>query len=125
MRTQADVFDRLFNFSEKRLARILLLMAEFVKPGKSEMSMPPIAPEATALLESAIRAGIGVRIQPQKQSTGAAGRHRDAFVRCAVIKVNRVSILANRLSAGKYDVVDIPFSFIPSFRTKYPGVSSL
>jgi CRP-like cAMP-binding protein len=30
MRTQADLIDQLFNSSEKRLARILLLMAEFV-----------------------------------------------------------------------------------------------
>jgi CRP/FNR family transcriptional regulator, cyclic AMP receptor protein len=33
MRTQADLVDQLFNSSEKRLARILLLMAEFGEPG--------------------------------------------------------------------------------------------
>jgi CRP/FNR family cyclic AMP-dependent transcriptional regulator len=33
MRIQADLVDQLFNSSEKRLARILLLMAEFGKPG--------------------------------------------------------------------------------------------
>jgi len=33
MRTQADLVDQLFNNSEKRLARILLLMAEFGEPG--------------------------------------------------------------------------------------------
>jgi hypothetical protein len=32
MRVQADLVDQLFNSSEKRLARILLLMAEFGKP---------------------------------------------------------------------------------------------
>jgi len=32
MRTQADLVDQIFNSSEKRLARILLLMAEFGKP---------------------------------------------------------------------------------------------
>jgi CRP/FNR family cyclic AMP-dependent transcriptional regulator len=31
MRIQADLVDQLFNSSEKRLARILLLMAEFGK----------------------------------------------------------------------------------------------
>ena len=35
MRTQADLVDQLFNSSEKRLARILLLMAEFGKPGET------------------------------------------------------------------------------------------
>lgn len=32
MRTQADLVDQLFNSSEKRLARVLLLMAEFGQP---------------------------------------------------------------------------------------------
>jgi CRP-like cAMP-binding protein len=35
MRIQADLVDQLFNSSEKRLARILLLMAEFGKPSSS------------------------------------------------------------------------------------------
>jgi hypothetical protein len=34
--------DQLFNSSEKRLARILLLMAEFGKPGERETFIPPI-----------------------------------------------------------------------------------
>ncbi len=48
MRTQADLVDQLFNSSEKRLARILLLMAEFGKPGEPEMLIPPITQEALA-----------------------------------------------------------------------------
>jgi CRP-like cAMP-binding protein len=40
MRVQADLVDQLFNSSEKRLARILLLMAEFGKPGEPEMLLP-------------------------------------------------------------------------------------
>jgi CRP/FNR family cyclic AMP-dependent transcriptional regulator len=43
MRTQADLVDQLFNSSEKRLARILLLMAEFGKPGERETYIPPIS----------------------------------------------------------------------------------
>ncbi len=35
MKTQADLVDQLFNSSEKRLARILLLMAEFGQPGET------------------------------------------------------------------------------------------
>jgi CRP/FNR family transcriptional regulator, cyclic AMP receptor protein len=42
MRTQADLVDQLFNSSEKRLARILLLLAEFGKPGEPESLIPPI-----------------------------------------------------------------------------------
>jgi len=48
MRAQADLVDQLFNSSEKRLARILLLMAEFGKPGDPETFIPPITQEALA-----------------------------------------------------------------------------
>jgi CRP-like cAMP-binding protein len=48
MRTQADLVDQLFNSSEKRLARILLLMAEFGKPGETGICIPPISQETLA-----------------------------------------------------------------------------
>jgi CRP-like cAMP-binding protein len=48
MRTQADLVDQLFNSSEKRLARILLLMAEFCGPGEPESLIPPITQETLA-----------------------------------------------------------------------------
>jgi CRP-like cAMP-binding protein len=48
MRTQADLVDQLFNSSEKRLACILLLMAEFGKPGEPEMLIPAITQETLA-----------------------------------------------------------------------------
>jgi CRP/FNR family cyclic AMP-dependent transcriptional regulator len=48
MRIQADLVDQLFNSSERRLARILLLMAEFGEPGKSEHLLPPITQETLA-----------------------------------------------------------------------------
>jgi len=48
MRTQADLVDQLFNSSEKRLARILLLMAEFGKPGERETYIPPVSQETLA-----------------------------------------------------------------------------
>jgi CRP/FNR family cyclic AMP-dependent transcriptional regulator len=48
MRTQADLVDQLFNSSEKRLARILLLMAEYGEPGKPEPFIPPITQETLA-----------------------------------------------------------------------------
>jgi CRP-like cAMP-binding protein len=48
MRIQADLVDPLFNSSEKRLARILLLMAEFGKPGEPEQYIPKISPETFA-----------------------------------------------------------------------------
>jgi CRP/FNR family transcriptional regulator, cyclic AMP receptor protein len=48
MRTQADLVDHLFNSSEKRLARILLLMAEFGKPGEPETFIPAVTQETLA-----------------------------------------------------------------------------
>jgi CRP-like cAMP-binding protein len=48
MRTQADLVDQLFNNSEKRLARILLLMAEFGQPGEPENLIPQITQETLA-----------------------------------------------------------------------------
>jgi len=48
MRTQADLVDQLFNSSERRLARILLLMAEFGKPGDPERLIPKISQETLA-----------------------------------------------------------------------------
>jgi CRP/FNR family transcriptional regulator, cyclic AMP receptor protein len=48
MRTQADLIDQLFNSSEKRLARILLLLAEFGKPGEPESLIPEITQETLA-----------------------------------------------------------------------------
>ena len=48
MRTQADLVDQLFNSSEKRLARILLLMAEFGKAGEPETLIPKITQETLA-----------------------------------------------------------------------------
>jgi len=48
MRIQADLVDQLFNSSEKRLARILLLMAEFGKPGEAEQYIPKISQETLA-----------------------------------------------------------------------------
>lgn len=48
MKTQADLVDQLFNSSEKRLARILLLMADFNKPGEPETMIPKISQQTLA-----------------------------------------------------------------------------
>lgn len=48
MRIQADLVDQLFNSSEKRLARVLLLMAEFGRPGEPLLLIPQITQEALA-----------------------------------------------------------------------------
>jgi len=40
--------DQLFNSSEKRLARVLLLLAQFGKDGKPELAIPKISQETLA-----------------------------------------------------------------------------
>lgn len=48
IRTQADLIDQLFNSSERRLARTLLLMADFGKPGEPLALIPPVTQETLA-----------------------------------------------------------------------------
>jgi CRP/FNR family transcriptional regulator, cyclic AMP receptor protein len=47
-RYEADLVDQLFNSSEKRLARILLLLAHFGKEGKSELVLPGVSQDSLA-----------------------------------------------------------------------------
>ncbi len=58
MRIQADLVDQLFNSSEKRLARILLLMAEFGRPGEPESLIPKISQEALAEMVGTTRSRV-------------------------------------------------------------------
>jgi CRP-like cAMP-binding protein len=48
MRIQSDLVDQLFNSSEKRLARILLLMAQLGETGHPESLIPKISQETLA-----------------------------------------------------------------------------
>jgi CRP-like cAMP-binding protein len=48
IRIQEDLVDQLFNSSEKRLARVLLLMAHFGKEGKPEQVVPKVSQEMLA-----------------------------------------------------------------------------
>jgi CRP-like cAMP-binding protein len=48
IRIQADLVDQLFNSSERRLARILLLMAEYGQPGETTALIAPITQETLA-----------------------------------------------------------------------------
>ena len=48
IRVEADLVDQLFNSSEKRLARMLLLLANFGKESKPEAIIPKISQETLA-----------------------------------------------------------------------------
>jgi CRP/FNR family transcriptional regulator, cyclic AMP receptor protein len=48
LRIEEDLVDQLFNSSEKRLARILLLLANFGKEGQPDIVIPDITQETLA-----------------------------------------------------------------------------
>jgi CRP/FNR family cyclic AMP-dependent transcriptional regulator len=58
IRYQDDLVDQLFNSSEKRLARVLLLMAQFGKEGVSEMSVPRLSQETLAEMVGTTRSRV-------------------------------------------------------------------
>src|SRR6204780_4897864 len=58
IRYQDDLVDQLFNSSEKRLARALLLMAQFGKEGVSEMSIPRLSQETLAEMVGTTRSRV-------------------------------------------------------------------
>ena len=58
IRYQDDLVDQLFNSSEKRLARVLLLMAHLGKEGVSEMSVPRLGQETLAEMVGTTRSRV-------------------------------------------------------------------
>lgn len=55
MKTQADLVDQLFNRAEKRLARVLMLMAENSQPEEEATLIPLISQEALASMIGSTR----------------------------------------------------------------------
>jgi CRP/FNR family transcriptional regulator, cyclic AMP receptor protein len=55
LRTQADLVDQLFNRAEKRLARLLLILAENSKPGEEDALIQPISQETLASMIGSTR----------------------------------------------------------------------
>ena len=58
IRYEEDLVDQLFNSSEKRLARILLLLAHFGKGGKPETVIPKISQETLAEMVGTTRSRV-------------------------------------------------------------------
>jgi CRP-like cAMP-binding protein len=58
VRYEEDLVDQLFNSSEKRLARILLLLARFGKDGKPEKVIPKISQETLAEMVGTTRSRV-------------------------------------------------------------------
>jgi CRP/FNR family cyclic AMP-dependent transcriptional regulator len=58
IRHEEDLVDQLFNSSEKRLARVLLLLAQFGKDGKPEVAIPKISQETLAEMVGTTRSRV-------------------------------------------------------------------
>ena len=58
IRVEADLVDQLFNSSEKRLARVLLLLANFGKEGDPEPVLPKISQETLAEMVGTTRSRV-------------------------------------------------------------------
>src|SRR6478735_7425488 len=58
IRYQDDLVDQFFKSSEKRLARVLLLMAKFGKEGVSEMSVPRLSQQTLAEMVGTTRSRV-------------------------------------------------------------------
>jgi CRP/FNR family transcriptional regulator, cyclic AMP receptor protein len=61
-RVEEDLVDQLFNSSEKRLARVLLLMANFGKEGKPEPVIPKLSQETLAEIIGTTRSRVSTFI---------------------------------------------------------------
>jgi CRP/FNR family transcriptional regulator, cyclic AMP receptor protein len=57
-RVEEDLVDQLFNSSEKRLARVLLLMANFGKEGRPEQVIPKLSQETLAEMVGTTRSRV-------------------------------------------------------------------
>ena len=58
IRVEEDLVDQLFNSSEKRLARVLLLLAHFGKEGVPEIVVPKISQETLAEMVGTTRSRV-------------------------------------------------------------------
>jgi CRP/FNR family transcriptional regulator, cyclic AMP receptor protein len=57
-RYEADLVDQLFNSSEKRLARILLLLAHFGKESRAELVLPTVSQDSLAQMVGTTRSRV-------------------------------------------------------------------
>ena len=58
IRIEGDLVDQLFNSAEKRLARMLLLLANFGKEGKPEVVIPKISQDILAKMIGTTRSRV-------------------------------------------------------------------
>jgi CRP/FNR family transcriptional regulator, cyclic AMP receptor protein len=86
IRIQEDLVDQLFNSSEKRLARILLLLAHFGKEGKPEALIPKISQETLAEMVGTTRSRVSFFMNKFRK-LGFIEYNKELVVRSSLLNV--------------------------------------
>jgi CRP/FNR family transcriptional regulator, cyclic AMP receptor protein len=86
IRIQEDLVDQLFNCSEKRLARILLLLAHFGKEGKLEAVIPKISQETLAEMVGTTRSRISFFMNKFRKM-GFIDYNKELHIRSSLLNV--------------------------------------
>ena len=86
IRIQEDLVDQLFNSSEKRLARVLLLMAHFGKEGKSEVIIPKVSQEVLAEMIGTTRSRVSFFMNKFRK-LGFLGYNGDFHVHSSLLSI--------------------------------------
>ena len=88
IRYEEDLVDQLFNSSEKRLARILLLLAHFGKEGVPETVIPTISQETLAEMVGTTRSRVSFFMNRFRKSSAnrrpLACKHLNLWVKGSV-----------------------------------------
>jgi CRP-like cAMP-binding protein len=86
IRYEEDLIDHLFNSSEKRLARTLLLLSNFGREGKPEKIVPKISQEDLAQMVGTTRARVS-HFMNKFRNLGFIDYHRNLEVRSSLLNV--------------------------------------
>ena len=92
IRVQEDLVDQLFNSSEKRLARALLLLAHFGKEGKPETVIPKISQEILAEMIGTTRSRVSFFMNKFRKLgfidyKGGPRRHGELHVHSSLLNI--------------------------------------
>ncbi len=86
IRVEEDLVDQLFNTSEKRLARVLLLLANFTNDGKQERVIPKISQEILAEMVGTTRSRVSFFMNKFRK-LGLIDYHRELEVRRSLLRI--------------------------------------
>lgn len=124
MRIQADLVDQLFNSSEKRLARILLIMAEFGKPGKPHTLLPKITQELLAEMVGTTRSRVSFFMNRFRE-LGFVDYNGRILVHESLLKVVLHDQLSEHNAGGPADLETAPQRNPKAARRRTPRVSNI